>query len=76
MILGEMYVGPLIYSYVALCRLCALSCLIIICFSFYFLITRLVLILFYVYFLVCMIVFYFVHSVLLFYFVNSSSFCI
>jgi hypothetical protein len=38
---GEMCVLSLIYSYVAICRFCAVHCLVIICFSCYFIITRL-----------------------------------
>jgi len=39
MILGEMFVVSLIYVYVAVCRLCAVCCLIICFYFFYFVIT-------------------------------------
>ena len=42
MVLSDMCVLSLIYSYVALCRFCAVRCLIIIGFDFYSLIIRLV----------------------------------
>jgi len=35
MILGEMCVLPFIYIYVAVCRFCAVRCLIIICIYFF-----------------------------------------
>ena len=41
MLLGEMCVLSLVYTYVAVCRFCAVHCLIIMRFSWYFLITRL-----------------------------------
>ena len=54
-ILGEMCVLSLIYSYVAICRFCAICCLIMICFSLllYNYSTQVFLIFFYVCFLFC-----------------------
>ena len=67
-----MYVLSLIYSYVAVCRFCAVCCLIII----FKLLDICFLILFYFVFLFCMLIFYFVYSVFLYCSVYCFSFCI
>jgi hypothetical protein len=77
-IFGEMYTLSLIYSYVAVCRFCIISCVIIICFPLLFsnYLTYVFNILLMSVFLFCIFVFYFVYSVFLYCFVYNFSFSI
>jgi len=77
MILGEMCVLSLIYSNVSICRFCALSCVIIICFCMLFsnYSTCVLQYSLYVCLLFCICILYFVYSLLLCCFVYCFSFC-
>ena len=75
MIFSEMGLLSLIYSYVAVCRFCAVRCVIIICFYLLFSnhMTYVFSILF-MDFLFCIFVFYFVYSVFLYFLCTVSHF--